>query len=790
MKRSGILVLVLGLVAGVAASGNAAAQSGDPFQRFIRIHNLLDQTIYPVIQSPQDKADKPNSKPANCGTGGNLRIIVNDGKEGAGIAKGGTVTVKIPKDKPCDIGGFYDASRIYIMVTPFDQFETLLNDQQKTTRYPSWDYVNYNPCAGCFVGLSNADYGHDAPGQLLEYTMISQNPADGNKFPDPNNSNGTPVLDFDVSYVDDAYLPVAMAIDDTGATQFMGSTLPYGTFNQRMTSFLTDGDWSRYAAYNPSNWADSSDCVGGVPKDPNKTRFSCLTTRTDRVPSASILITDAQTGGTSNFFFPAWDGKTPRECNAALTSDPSANLKCSTPRPNGDGLTSGKCCPNENTPPAMLGCCDQDRFLIDRTLRKYIVASNSFQFSNETLQHAVDNFNRWQGAGSNPCKDPGGEAMTTAPVVAADKGYFCSAFKRTVDFVWKEFLPQCSKHGTAQDRCVTAAIIGYDLKNSSFDPELCKKCPNPDEGICPRSCALEQQRNESVQALQRGLPWTAAGDPATCAACPDAVACSSTCIQTPVYNPNAKLYHRDKYLHFWANYKSIYNLNPFARFVHNPDNGLAAPGAYSFSIDDFYGNFGGPGSTMLIDVGCTVQNDNTCTNSLPNKEPFDPYKQYVAGMGTGWDHVRVCGRFKKLPPGTPSNVGYSAPFSFWNNGVPQASCEIRLYAAADETKYIAYQVKEVPVTVKDNLTGLTHQAYGLSGVFANRFPGDVPVDDPYCSDKSTDKDLVSKGLCRGNLSSGKLNLDYVGVSDDACKGKPTDAQCGKPLVTINTPSLK
>jgi hypothetical protein len=100
-------------------------------------------------------------------------------------------------------------------------------------------------------------------------------------------------------------------------------------------------------------------------------------------------------------------------------------------------------------------------------------------------------------------------------------------------------------------------------------------------------------------------------------------------------------------------------------------------------------------------------------------------------------------------------------------------------------------VTEVPVTVKDNLTGLTHTAHGLSGVFANRFPGDSPVDDPYCiSDKSTDRDLVLKGLCRGNLSSGKLNLDYVGVSDDACKGKPNDAQCGKPLVTINTPSLK
>ena len=228
MKRSAIPVLILGL-SGVLASGPAAAQNPEAFQRFIKIHNLLEQTIYPVIQSPQDPPppDKPKAKPTNCGNGGLLRIVVNQGKEGAGIPPNGTVTVKIPKDKPCAIGGFYDASRIYIMVTNFDAFESLLNDSQKTTRFPSWDYVNYNPCDGCFVGQSGADYGHDAPGQLLEYTMISQNPADGGKFDDPNNPNGTSVLDFDVSYVDDAYLPVAMAIDDTGATQFMGSTLSY-----------------------------------------------------------------------------------------------------------------------------------------------------------------------------------------------------------------------------------------------------------------------------------------------------------------------------------------------------------------------------------------------------------------------------------------------------------------------------------------------------------------------------------------------------------------------------------
>jgi hypothetical protein len=220
--------------------------------------------------------------------------------------------------------------------------------------------------------------------------------------------------------------------------------------------------------------------------------------------------------------------------------------------------------------------------------------------------------------------------------------------------------------------------------------------------------------------------------------------------------------------------------------VHNYDDGLAAPGAYSFSIDDFYGNFGGPGSTILIDVGDF--------QTMKNKEPFDPYKQYSVGFGTGWHHASVCGRDVFLPPAAPSNVGLAAPFQFWRNGTPLQECEVRAYATADTTKYITFLLKEVPVQVVDTYTGKSFTAYGLSGVFANRdFPGEVPDENIYCKNNSTDTDLVAKGFCKANLSSGKLNLDYVAVSDDGCKppnSHPNVADCGKPLVNLGIPSLK
>src|SRR5262245_34434299 len=137
MKRTGIAVLLWVLGLGLSVKP-ASGQSDDRFQRYIRIHNSLEATIYPVIQSPQDPtpADKPGAKPTNCGTGGHLRIIVNKDVEGSGLKKGETVTVKIPKDVPCPIGGFYDASRIYILNANFDSFEKLLNENQKTRRYP------------------------------------------------------------------------------------------------------------------------------------------------------------------------------------------------------------------------------------------------------------------------------------------------------------------------------------------------------------------------------------------------------------------------------------------------------------------------------------------------------------------------------------------------------------------------------------------------------------------------------------------------------------------------------
>jgi hypothetical protein len=115
---------------------------------------------------------------------------------------------------------------------------------------------------------------------------------------------------------------------------------------------------------------------------------------------------------------------------------------------------------------------------------------------------------------------------------------------------------------------------------------------------------------------------------------------------------------------------------------------------------------------------------------------------------------------------------------------------VRLFPNADEKKYIAFLLKEVTFNVTDDYTAKSYSVQGLSGVYAVRFPGDTPPDDPYCMSHSTATDLVANGFCRANLSAGTLNLAYVGVSDAPCAGKSNDATCGRPLVNLNVPSLK
>ncbi|MEO8305661.1 MAG: hypothetical protein ABI724_16235 [Betaproteobacteria bacterium] len=775
----------------------------DPMQRYFLFYNELSTPVYPVIQAPQA---------SNCSHTDDstlLRIYVNDGKKGAGVPPKGLVRVNVPKDKPCPKGGFYDAARILVFLADVTKFEALLSDgaQKATDLKVPWAKdicVNANDAdPACWVGLASGAYLPDAPAQLLEFTIISQ-VGNAKSTKDQNDPDGISVLDFDVSYVDDAYLPIAMAIDG-GITAYMGSKLSVRTFADRLTSFLNNpaSQWSEFAAYTPLNYPTA--VFSGLVPD-----------RIDKLPSGSSVIAfikrneDGITSTSGYYYYQKpWNGA-PEYCQKA--GDSVNNQMCVFQNAVGD-----HCCPVPDSVKGVragpLACCDIDNFLIDKVSRKWRLTSdadpvhparNFTPSKNITVDSLTARWLRWIDRDNRPnCSSPPADT----PVIAADKSAFCDAFGRTVNFVYEEFKAKdatqvdpktkrpngCGTQGLRADeykQCLISSIIGYSIQ-SGYDANKCIVDPlDPDKPL-PSECGEEKQRNESAQALMRGLPYTGFGPQAKCAQCPslDGTKCPvDVCVVPSTPAPDAKVWHYDKFLHFWAGYDSVYNLNPFTRFVHNVSEGLAAPGAYSFSIDDFYGNFGGPGTGMIINVGGTA--------FLPNKNAYDPFTQYFAGWQF-WDHGSVCGRpvsFKNKA------LGYNYPISFWNNGKKLKTCEIVLYADPAEKDYVKYLVKEIgrdldepsdqspAYVVTDAYTGRQHGVLGLSGVFAAR--GDeVPTpNNDYCLANSTSA-VVAAGKCTGNLSAHGDRLNYVGVNLNlATCPSGLDPACGRPLMNLNIPA--
>jgi hypothetical protein len=654
----------------------APAAAADPFQRTITFRNDLPITVYPVVTAVE------NQNGASCGTQNVLRrIIVNFGKKGAGVPTGQKVQVSIPKSPSC----WYSAVRVYVFSVDLTKYETLINPTEQTVP----DNMKWNPplCANsaCWTGSATAQYDIDSPAQLVEYTVDSLDPATGIPFPDPNNPAGIPLVDLDLSFVDSVYLPVAMSLDDGGATQYMGTALPYGQFNQRTAGFLVLKDamqrplWSEFAAYSATNW-------------PNNIFNDLGSNRTDQVEGGFNLVDNVLNASQSPLYTPTYSGP------AACTNP--ANAICMKA-----GLV-GNCCPAPSpTGPKFLNCCATQPYLIDNTTKINATVANPVgTASNPSVNSFVQGWTTW--IAGNPCTNISTIGPWPSTLPAFNKQAFCNTFKATAQFVWQSFAPACAaQSGAAKNLCIVDKIIGY--------------ASTTDKGQLP----------ESVQALQRSVPW---GDP----------------------SKGQLQYSFDPFILFWAPYNSIFNLNPYTRFVHNPTDGLNAPGAYSFSIDDLFGNFQGRASGFFVEIGGN--------SALPNQDAYDPYEQYDVGFAGGWDHATVCSRAVPIPGAKPGN----APISFWLNGAKQTNCDIAFFTTPAGTQFAKYRVNQVSKTVTDTYTGLTQTVTQLT------------LDSNYCNTNSTPA-LVTAGVCVNSNVSPNVNgaVNYASLSN-----------ADKPNVHLNLPA--
>ncbi len=216
----------------------------------------------------------------------NYRIFVN---RTTGIAPGGSVTVTLPfytqllaadannlgkvDDQFID---WWNAARVFI----FDDIAGLTaaynaNDDTMGNYVPPFDVVPYAgaavpTCTGtiaCTVEMKGYNPGIPAGlyFQLVEYTFAA---AQGPPL-DPTLSINLNQVNYNISGVDNIYLPVAIGAKDnnTPANAFLGSTEDVTTFRNGLAAFANGGaGWPVYlpACYSPPNLQIPQVCPGGV----------------------------------------------------------------------------------------------------------------------------------------------------------------------------------------------------------------------------------------------------------------------------------------------------------------------------------------------------------------------------------------------------------------------------------------------------------------------------------------------------------------------------------------------
>jgi hypothetical protein len=812
----------------------------DPMQRFFRFHNELNDTpirkIYPVISAKQD---------TNCAAkyGANLLRIVVHGKagRGQGVDKDETVIVKIPKteDGCGEKGLFYNAARFYIFTTSVEQFDAVItpygggNLPQTTVPLnpqPPWaadlcfdkngvKLPDVNGVHPCWVGRSRnvgVDYVTDGPLQLGEFTIISRVGTDG--LPNPNDPAGTSNFGYNISYVDHAYLPVALGVAG-GEHGFLGTSMAGTTLSQRLTNFVNDAatQWSVLAAWSKAQF-EGSQATNPPGPIPPTTAFRGLVKRDDKVPSGDIVLKGTRQTpaiSSSTYTYNVWDGETTKACNAI--GHPLLNLACK-------GL-AGNCCtqpsPGSGVAETFAGCCDTpNNALIDGLSRDRKNAGAPLQHHNRTLSDLMNRWMKWRDG--NPdgynCNNPVGPldnptvGNATVPPTTdlAAKVDFCNRFKRSVNYLFDQFesIPthnNCVRGSSYEkfatddqyNQCIVASIVGFDIvpfdKRIPPEPDPCvsngaQLCPNDDPSKCPAACSNEFQRNFVAQSVLRSVPWTGQGNPVTqCAQCPSTneaecqhIACISN--QVKDTSPLNRQYHFDGFLHFWAPYSgngSAYNLDPYARFIHNKDIGLDALSAYSFSIDDFYGFVSADGTTLIVNVGGK--------SALDNRDPRDPYSEFSVTFGSGFHGARVCGREYNFPP----TGGRAFPVSFYKldggQYIKKQYCEVTVFTNAAKTQWLKALLELKTLQVTDRWTGLTHTVETLSGglneehTWVDRHDNAVVPLDKYCVDNSNDPGKAQKCTLKMFSQPTGAREAYIGVHECASS---RDQTCGRPLVQL------
>lgn len=331
-----------------------------------------------------------------------------------------------------------------------------------------------------------------------------------------------------------------------------------------------------------------------------------------------------------------------------------------------------------------------------------------------------------------------------------NKANFCNLFQQNAQAVWGNFYTAFQQKPSAfyKDCGLTDANPDTNLQNACVIQHIVGYNPNIGGVDLPPMA----DRTQRVQALLRSV----------------------------AYDPNGdnQQYQFDPFLTFAAPYDSQFNLDPYTRLIHSTTDGVAAV-AYSFSIDDKYGNFRDAASGFIVDAGGTT--------ALENQRPYDPYQQYKINWGyneagsvvsNNWVSAAVCGL--EIPIRVAGNQTMPLPFDAQTN--QYQPCPVKLTDSKGNS--FAFNLTPVSRQVTDTYTGATVQVWGFPTGQNSGSPPITstlsPTDLENCKQGS---DVLIYGLC-GNITVSAVWASDASQRDIVYMGlDPTDM----PRVNLNMP---
>lgn len=273
-----------------APAGKKAKDDPPPAMMTIQIFNSSSNyNIYPVIEGGgavgakgtddwlqayfgTTKADINTNTYPRAQT---YRIFINPAKDGIPPNTGVTfslplltqvdTTVKVDPTKPDQYVNWWKGGRIYIYDAPVaskappaallamlsrSSQSALKNFDKKNSptciKQTDTPTCPDNPVYTVYVDTGGS-FKNNQPSQVTEYTLGAVIPTGAKGDNSPYYSLNTFNVDYDVSYVNNAYLPVAMGVLNNKHVGYIGTIQPIDTFRAGMAKFNKDyPNWPRY----------------------------------------------------------------------------------------------------------------------------------------------------------------------------------------------------------------------------------------------------------------------------------------------------------------------------------------------------------------------------------------------------------------------------------------------------------------------------------------------------------------------------------------------------------------